>query len=870
MGLKKYWLLLFVLQFAFSQSRQVTLENKIYNAVDVFVANPTVENLDKLEASEKTFHPKSKSEWLALVILQCNKAYYQNQLGFTKKAIVSYEKAWRWYQKKQLSDYDIVESCLQPLGNLYTIIGDYDNAENTIKQYFYIANLTNNQQQKYAAILNLSNVYQNTGKVNEAIDLLQKTLATEKLTSTQKGVLSNNLGANYLIIIKSDDAKKAFELSVNLLKLDSTQSENLSNAYRNLAKIYTQQHDYNVANSNMEKAYGVFYKSKNWEPRKEAKLYYDCAFLLFEQGRYEASKKFIVDIFTLLIPNYKRSNLLANKKSLYAETVLLDACDLQAAIYLAQNQPERALENYQLSFYMEDLFQRLLVYENSKIISQIRNRNRSEKCIAIYNSQYQKEKKISYLESAFLLAEQTKSAVLKQSLLDTKSKSREEKLMIEQLQNWNTIILKEQQKLDKADISKINEAIKKQNELMLLLKSKETKIASESKKELDIEALYSKLEKDNAIMIEYFVGKEKTYSFTLENYTMKLQIIAETFDEHSIIRDYLSFFKDANSIANNPKEFNYKSNTTYTLLKLPKKSSNKNLIIIPDGILNFLPFESLITAKSTTYNFAKMHYLLNDFKIGYNNSAEFYLNAIPFQHKKETVLGVFPLFEETDLELTFSKKELQNIKANFDGNYLVSKKATFENFKLNAPTFSILHLSTHASSGDIIEPSSIKFYDQEILYSELYNLDIHPDLVVLSACETGLGKLYKAEGAMSVARGFQFAGAQNLLFSLWKVNDYTTSVFMNKFYKNVKKGNSYFDSNHQAKLDFLADESIPNTKKSPYYWSAFVYYGTLENPHSKSNYFLWISVIVGLITLFLIFKFVTQRYTKKHRAPQRK
>ncbi len=864
MGIKKYWYLFVVFQLAFSQSSKVTLEDKIYKAIDVFVANPTTENLNKLEVSEKTFLPKSKSQWLAFVILQCNKAYYENQLGLTKKAIASYEKAWQWYQKKQLSDYDIVESCLQPLGNLYTIIGDYDNAENTIKQYFYIANLTNNQQQKYAAILNLSNVYQNNGKVNEAIDLLKKTLATEKLTSTQKGILSNNLGANYLVISKSDAAKKAFELSVNLLKSDSTQSENISNAYRNLAKIYTQQLDYNLANYNIEKAYGAFYKSKKWEPRKEAKLYYDCAYLFFEQGNYDASQKFIVDIFTLLIPNYKRYDVLANKKSLYAETVLLDAFDLQAAISLAQNQPERALENYQLSFYMEDLFQALLVYENSKIISQIRNRNRTEKCIEIYYSLFKKEKKKSYLESAFLLSEQTKSAVLKQLLLDSKTKSREEKLISEQLQNWNTVILKEQQKLDKADISKINEAIKKQNELMLLLKSKETNTVNKTR-ELNLNALYSKLEKDNAIMVEYFVGKEKNYSFTLENNAIKLQMMSEKLEVNSVIRGYLSLFNDANAIANNPNKFNQKSNVVYTLLQLPKKANPKNLILIPDGVLNFLPFESLITQQSSTSNFAKMQYLLNDFKIGYSNSADFYLNTIPFQHQKESVLGVFPLFENSDLELTFSKKELQNIKTNFDGNYLKSTKATFENFKLNAANYSILHLSTHASSGDIVEPASIKFYDQEILYSELYHLDIHPDLVVLSACETGIGKLYKAEGAMSVARGFQFAGAQNLLFSLWKVNDYTTSVFMDKFYLNVKKGHSYFDSNHQAKLDFLADESISNAKKSPYYWSAFVYYGTLENPHSKSNYFFWISVIVGcIVVVVLIWLFLSFRRRRNH------
>jgi CHAT domain-containing protein len=291
----------------------------------------------------------------------------------------------------------------------------------------------------------------------------------------------------------------------------------------------------------------------------------------------------------------------------------------------------------------------------------------------------------------------------------------------------------------------------------------------------------------------------------------------------------------------------------YKLLKIPKKTAHKNLIIIPDGLLTFLPFEALLTQKSTTQNFAKMHYLLNDYTLGYNNSATFYLQGTTFKHQKESVLGMFPIFKNTYLELAFSEKELQHLKGKFKGKFLESENATFDNFKNNSSYYSILHLSTHASSGDIVEPAMIRFYDREVLYSELYNLDINPDLVVLSACETGLGKLYKSEGAMSVARGFQYAGAQNLLFSLWKVNDFTTSYLMELFYDNHEKGTSYIESNHQSKLDFLKSDTIPNSKKSPYYWSAFVYYGTLESK-SNTNYFIWFSIIGSVIGLLLLYK----------------
>ena len=106
---------------------------------------------------------------------------------------------------------------------------------------------------------------------------------------------------------------------------------------------------------------------------------------------------------------------------------------------------------------------------------------------------------------------------------------------------------------------------------------------------------------------------------------------------------------------------------------------------------------------------------------------------------------------------------------------------------------------------------------------------------------------------MSIARGFQFAGAQNLLFSLWKVNDYTTSVFMDLFYKNIKENQSYLEANSNAKRNFLNNSSISNAKKSPYYWSAFVYYGALQSENPISSYMYYAIGFLILISLFLIY-----------------
>lgn len=859
-------------------------EDKIYNAIDVFVANPSAKALHNLTNTENTFwknqKPKTKDEFLSIVVLNCNKAYYQNQFGQTHNAISSYEKAWQIYQKYKLKDYDIIEYCLKPLGNLYTVSGDYDSAENTIKQYYFIAETEKNQSQKTAAILNLSNVYQSSGKISTAIELLENTLKTEKLSNELKGILLNNLGNNYLLSSGGnllfpgtiEKAEKAFESSIKFLQKEKDQFETLSNSYRNLATFNRQRQNFETANSYLEKAEKLFFKISNRQPRKLAKLYYEKALILFDERKYEESSKQITVVFKTLIPDYNSKNSLPKENQLYAETVLVDALDLKGEI-LNINQPKKALEAFALSFYIEDLLMNGLVYENSKILMQLRSRNRTEKCISIYKILYEKEGKAEYLEKAFQLSERTKAGILKSYRSNIKNASAEEKQLLQQFQNLNNAILKEQQKGDTADISKINNLIQKQNELTLSLKKIQAGNADYIPENCDLKALFSKLENDKAVMVYYFMGAEKLYYFTLCNGRISLNSL---YVNHTGIFDivhFIDYFKNADSIINNISGYNHSGKKVYDLLKLPNNSVYQNLIIVPDGILNFLPFEALITKESSTTNFAKMHYLLNDFRIAYTTSANIYLNSKPFSKSEKTVLGVFPVFEKTAFELRYSKKELASIRSNFKGKYLENADARFDNFKNNISNYSILHLSTHASSGDIETPASIKFYDQEILYSELYNLNINPDLVVLSACETGIGKLYKAEGAMSVARGFQFAGAQNLLFSLWKVNDYTTSVFMTDFYKNIQNNQTYFEANTNAKLDFLNDKTIPNAKKSPYYWSSFVYYGSISS-EEKSAYYIWsIISLLAVIGLFLVFnhyrkwkiftRFSKKRNTKK-------
>ncbi len=109
-----------------------------------------------------------------------------------------------------------------------------------------------------------------------------------------------------------------------------------------------------------------------------------------------------------------------------------------------------------------------------------------------------------------------------------------------------------------------------------------------------------------------------------------------------------------------------------------------------------------------------------------------------------------------------------------------------------------------------------------VLYTrEIYNLDLSADLVTLSACETGAGKLVKGEGLLSFVRGFSFSGVPNMLISYWKVNDKTTAEFMLDFYEGVLSGESYSEALRKAKLAAISNPST----SFPSSWGNFVLIG---------------------------------------------
>lgn len=830
------------------------LEEEIYSATESFIEDQNQASFQILNEKAENFQTQilSKDEQLAFVFLQCNKAYYLKSRHNFNEAINTYEDAWKRYSDSDLAGYDIIEFCLKPLGELYTVSKDYTNAENTIRQYLFLAEKEDNKTQINAAIINLSILYQGLSKHRDVIKII---------TDALKSSTSNNIQRQKLTNIKMDSQ---FALG-QVIVVDEIPKTNTYNYFLKRSQLDLQNGAFREAEINFEQAKKLFLTQESTTARMLSKFYVIESELFLKVEKTDKALNSLSMALNLLLPNYKGDGV-PNQKDLYSENTFIDIFDLFGDL---QTDLEKAIESYNLSFYVADLLIENISSQETKILNQIDNRIRSEKCIELLYEQYLKTKDESFLVRAFQYAENSKASVLKE-MLQKKSLvqlhpndevlNKEQELLQEQEFLINELIIERLGMSNVVVLNNLGLRLTDNNIQLRAVKNEISKKYPPSKRnKISLDKLKVRLKQDRVTLIEYFYGKQAIYQFVFSNDKKAFYRIKLSDEVKEDVSKFIHFFDNASAINNDVKKYTTQAFKTYQLLNLKSVSSAQNLMIIPDGLLNFIPFEALLTESTETMSFSKMPFLLQRQKIVYNSSVEFYLKDYKPQKNKK-LLGVFPVFENTNQQLTYSIDEANVIENEMSSTLLMKGKATKINFKENYSNYGILHLSTHANSGDFIIPASIDFYDEKLFINELYSLDLNPELVVLSACETGVGKLHKGEGAMSIARGFQYAGAQNILFSLWKINDQSTSMIMKSFYKQYGNHSSLYTANHDSKLAYLQNDSISSIKKSPYYWSSFMYYGKLTSPKnsSKNQYFIYFGVLLVLFILVAM-KFKTTK-----------
>ncbi len=262
----------------------------------------------------------------------------------------------------------------------------------------------------------------------------------------------------------------------------------------------------------------------------------------------------------------------------------------------------------------------------------------------------------------------------------------------------------------------------------------------------------------------------------------------------------------------------------YTLLMEPLEkflSENERVVILPHGVLGYLPFEVLLRGEE---------FLVDRYVFSYAPSLGTLLSfpEIPEETFPKSALFVGdPLYPDSRLPSLQSAKEEALLIGQFfsDSLVLTGDKATESAVKEQAPFWNLLHWATHART-DASAPlkSEILFTRDEkndgfLQASEIFDIHFSATCVVLSACETGLGKLSSQEGLIGFVRSFMARGVPSIVVSLWSVYDRSTRDFFLAFYSYWKGGISKAEALRKAKI------RLRSSYAHPAFWAPFVLYG---------------------------------------------
>ena len=394
----------------------------------------------------------------------------------------------------------------------------------------------------------------------------------------------------------------------------------------------------------------------------------------------------------------------------------------------------------------------------------------------------------------------------------------------------------------------------------------------------------------NAALLSFSYGDSALYAFTVRTDTVQYHtIVLDSLFRRRLENVLQSISRYDFARADDPSAFQQFTEDTHQLyqtLVQPSVATSVNpveqLIIIPDGLLGYLPFDVLLTETATTsrIDYGRLPYLVKQLPISYEYSATLLTNTTNTEQVPlYPYLGFAPSYQEAPLaesrevrttldgrmlglgQLKYNREEVQFASKLFGGETFTGEAATEAQFKQQAGRSKLLHLSMHAYAHDKNDDFSGLIFTQQVdstredgfLHSnELYNLSLSAELAVLSACETGIGTLAPGEGIMSLGRAFKYAGCPNVTMSLWTADDQSTNQIIQRFFARLHEGSPKDDALREAKLNYLAQAK--SAQAHPYYWAAFIQVGNTQPLSSDTFPVGWIvgGGIAGLLLIGII------------------
>ena len=359
-------------------------------------------------------------------------------------------------------------------------------------------------------------------------------------------------------------------------------------------------------------------------------------------------------------------------------------------------------------------------------------------------------------------------------------------------------------------------------------------------------------------LVEYFLGDERSYLILVTSTLFRSFELPAARQIHDSLIGYLNFLADPKlpqdrGLAAAQRLYQELFSPADRLL--PKTVSR--LIIVPDGILFGLPFETLLRPAERGGH----EYLLGRYTISYSPSASalFYLQRKPRRsaYPKDLLALGDPVYQDQGLStkknppspsrilseiyrrngytlgpLPSSRSEVERISKRFAAdkkNVYLGRQVTEKFLKTqDLSVYRVIHFAGHALSDEtyplrsaLVLSLSDDDEDGFLQASEMYSLRLDADLVVLSGCQTGGGKNIRNEGILGLPRIFFYLGARSVVSTLWSIDDRATARFMDDFYSGLSKGLGKAEALRASKKRMIASRRYAH----PYFWSPFVLTG---------------------------------------------
>ncbi len=813
-------------------------------------------------------------------------------IGSILRLRAEYDKALKYTQKALNIKLKVLEpehpDIANNINDIANIYGDIGEDDKTIQYNFKaLSILLKKFGTSHPAVAStyssLSKAYKNIGYFDKSIEYAQKSydIRLEKF-GLKNAIIPSSLATIGDIYYAKKEYQKSIEYYQKAIDLTKSEGQNQEFA-QHLNKIgnaYVFQREFEKAFDAYQKAAVIFKNTEKHDHSSYAKTLNYLAELRIKQHDFSAAENLLEE--SVLAAKYQKSDfntnlVLVNILSTKGHLKLMQYAENQDISFLIQS-----LKNY--SEAINTINYRNKTFTTEKAITEYKNKQHDVyegalKAIAqlsivdknrqLFNQafDYNEQIKAGLLQAqikesdALAYSNIPDSLLIKESLLRTgiawRDKQRQEKLMTAKSESDSTVLTISSTLFDlHQQYDSLKQNLEKNYPDYYRLKY--------DLKTVNVEDLQKKMLSPQQTLLSYFVGDSAIFAFVVRPDTFAVFTIKKDFPlelwvkqlrdglygyQTAAVKTEKLYEMKADSFAQAAFQLHQKLMTPLSILL------TKEVILIPDGVLGYVPFDVLLSEKpKDATKFNTHRYFGKDHIISYNYSATLWHSMQNKKHKVEpskNFVGFAPYYNgDTTLlsqifgndltmrkgldSLKYSGEEVFKAQKLMGGESVLDKKATKKKFEETASNYRIIHLATHGKANDKTgDYCFLAFTEQKdsinssLLYvRDIYNLSLNADLVTLSACETGIGELKRGEGIVSLARAFAYAGAKSMITTLWSVNDKSTMQIMENFYRNLRKGQTKDGALWNAKQTYLS--KAKGEMAHPFFWSGFIPIGDMK------------------------------------------